>query len=83
MEDMDPDRTDKNSVTKQHPEPVNPTVQAEGIPGFHHKREEEDGVPLAHMELDADAKGRVDTGTGDQPANTEGSRFATPSGPEE
>jgi hypothetical protein len=35
------------------------------------------------MELDKDAKDRAATGTGDQPGNTHGSRFATPSGEEE
>jgi len=62
---------------------ANPTVPLHGIPGFHHTEEEGDHVPLAHMELDKDEKKRADTGTGDQPGNTGGSRFATPSGREE
>ena len=59
--------------------PVNPTVAPEGVPGFHHTTQP-DGSTLAAMEPDADTSGRVNTGTGDQPANTGGDRFATPSG---
>jgi hypothetical protein len=56
--------------------PVNPSVAPTGVPGFHHKTEEEDGRKLAGMELDTDTDPeRVDTGTGDQPGNTHGSRF--------
>ena len=55
--------------------PVNPTVAAKGIPGFHHKVEV-DGSILAGMELDVNTDpARVDTGTGDQPGN--GARFPT------
>lgn len=58
-----------------HP-PANPSVSPTGVPGFHHKTEEEDGRKLAGMELDTDADPeRVDTGTGDQPGNTHGLRF--------
>lgn len=57
--------------------PVNPNVAGHGIPGFHNKKEPGDGKPLAGMELDADTDpARVDTGTGDQPGNTD-SRFST------
>ena len=57
---------------------TDPSVSPTGIPGFHNKTEEEDGRTLAGMELDADTDpGRVDTGTGDQPGNTHGSRFPT------
>lgn len=56
--------------------PANPSVSPTGVPGFHHRTEEEDGRTLAGMELDADTDtARVDTGTGDQPGNTHGSRF--------
>lgn len=58
-----------------HP-PVNPSVAPTGVPGFHHRTEEEDGRTLAGMELDKDTDPeRVDTGTGDQPGNSHGSRF--------
>lgn len=60
-----------------HRKPVNPDVAALGIPGFHNKKEPGGSKPLAGMELDADTDpARVDTGTGDQPANTD-SRFST------
>jgi hypothetical protein len=62
---------------------ADPDVTLHGIPGFHHVEERGDQVRLAHMELDKDAKDRAATGTGDQPGNTHGSRFATPSGEEE
>lgn len=58
-----------------------PTVAVHGIPGFHGTEEEVDHVRMAHMEMDKDLKGRVNTGTGDQPSNTGGSRFATPNQP--
>mgnify|MGYP001550954622 CR=1 FL=1 len=76
--DLKPSGTPANK-----PEPIkaaNPTVPLHGVPGFHTTEEKEDHVRLAHLELDADEKGRVNTGTGDQPSNTGGSRFATPSG---
>ncbi|MBK9420042.1 MAG: hypothetical protein IPN44_03205 [Flavobacteriales bacterium] len=57
---------------------ANPTVQLDGIPGFHGTVEEVDHARMAHMELDKNEKGRVDTGTGDQPSHSEGSRFVTP-----
>jgi len=58
--------------------PVNPDVAAHGVPGFHNKIEPGDEQPLAGMELDPDTHTeRVDTGTGDQPGNSD-SRFATP-----
>ena len=63
---------------KQAIKPANPTVQLKGIPGFHGTEEVEDHARMARMELDKDEKARVDTGTGDQPSNSEGSRFATP-----
>ena len=59
---------------------ANPDVPLHGIPGFHHTEEEGDHVRLAPMELDKDEPDRVDTRRGDQPCNTGGSRFATPSG---
>ncbi len=59
---------------------ANPLVSSHGVPGFHNKRGE-DGTLLAGMELDADTDpARVDTGTGDQPSNTGGSRFTTATG---
>ncbi|MBK8580520.1 MAG: hypothetical protein LKM36_10480 [Flavobacteriales bacterium] len=76
---------EKQETGKTNPEevkvtlkPANPTVQLHGIPGFHGTEEAEDHARMANMELDKDEKGRVDTGTGDQPSNSEGSRFATP-----
>jgi len=59
--------------------PVNPNVAAHGIPGFHNRTEPGDAKTLAGMELDADIDpARVDTGTGDQPGNSD-SRSSTPS----
>lgn len=64
--------------------PVNPTVAQRGVPGFHNKIEPGDDVPLAAMELDVDTEPeRVNTETGDQPGNAHGSRFRTPSTPDE
>ncbi|MEO8589136.1 MAG: hypothetical protein ABI432_07205 [Flavobacteriales bacterium] len=69
----------KDKKTSPEHKPVNPTVASRGVPGFHNKIEPGDGKPLAGMELDADTDpDRVDTGTGDQPGNTNGSRFSTP-----
>ena len=83
MDNKDP-KSSGTPVNKPDPiHPANPTVPLHGIPGFHNTEEEEDHVRLAHLKLDADEKGRVNTGTGDQPSNTGGSRFATPSGEEE
>lgn len=66
---------DKKSTPDR--KPVNPNVASQGVPGFHNKKEPGDGELLAGMELDADTSpARVDTGTGDQPANTD-SRFST------
>ena len=78
---MEPLKTDKDTAKPVNVhEPVNPTVAPLGVPGFRHKRDGGDGPPLAGMELDTDAQDeRAHTGTGDQPGNTEGSRFATPS----
>ena len=59
--------------------PATPVVPLHGIPDFHVVEEVGDHVPMAHMEIDNDVRGRVNTGTGDQPGNTEDSRFATPS----
>lgn len=56
-----------------------PDVPLHGIPGFHVVEEEGDHVRMATMKMDPDAKGRVNTGTGDQPSNHGRSRFATPS----
>lgn len=53
-------------------------VARTGVPGFHHTTEPGDGRPLARMAKDTDDPGRVNTGTGDQPGNTGGDRFATP-----
>jgi hypothetical protein len=60
-----------------------PEVPLHGIPGFHNKVEEGDQVRLAAMELDADRPAFAHTGTGEQPGNSGGSRFATHSGDEE
>lgn len=56
-----------------------------GVAGFHHAPEEEalpegSGGPAtpAGMQLDAESWGRANTGTGDQPGNTGGSRIGTP-----
>lgn len=74
----------KTTKTSALHKPVNPNVAQRGVPGFHNKIELGDGVPLAAMELDADtAPERVNTETGDQPGNTHGSRFKTPSVPDE
>ena len=60
----------------------------EGIAGFHpdpfsEELMEGSGGPTspAGMRLDPDTDGRVNTGTGDQPANTGGSRTGTPPEP--
>jgi hypothetical protein len=54
-------------------------VSMRGVPGFHSTRGP-DGRALARMEMDPDERylGRADSGTGDQPGNTGGDRFATP-----
>ena len=57
-------------MNKKTHTPVNPTVAAEGVPGFHHGKGP-DGHTMAGMELDEDLNGRVDTTTGDQPGNLE------------
>ncbi len=62
---------------------ADPDVPLHGIPGFHHVEEAGDHARLAHMNIDKDEKNRVNTGTGEQPSNSHGSRFATPSGEEE
>ncbi|MBS1583456.1 MAG: hypothetical protein JST66_14745 [Bacteroidetes bacterium] len=81
-----PERTSPRTPIR----PVDPYVAAEGIPGFHpHPSTAE--APAADAtgassgaggdaayELDPDVKGRVDTGTGDQPGNTRGARTGTP-----
>jgi hypothetical protein len=64
--------------------PQNPSAVRRGSPGFHLPDEEEqlkrgDGVSPASLELDAGQGRRVNTGTGDQPGNTGGSRTGTPS----
>lgn len=78
--------TDKKGTAKKSDSAIraaNPTVQLHGIPGFHATEEPEDHVPLARMEQDRHEKGRVNTGTGDQPGNSGSSRFATPDVPED
>ena len=62
---------------------ANPDVPLHGIPGFHNKVEDGDHVHLAPMELDANRPAFAHTGTGEQPGNSGGSRFATHSGDEE
>ena len=62
---------------------ADPDVPLHGIPGFHHVEEAGDHVRMASMELDKDEKNRTATGSGEQPSNNHGSRFATPSGGEE
>ena len=58
-----------------------------GVPGFHpdaqtETRPEGSGMSTpASLELDPDNNERVNTGTGDQPGNTGGSRTGTPSSP--
>lgn len=73
-----PDTTSEE--TKRPIKAAVPFVSLHGIPGFHPTEEEGDHVRMAHMALDKGLKDRVDTGTGDQPANTGGSRFASASG---
>lgn len=55
-------------------------VSRRGVPGFHTTHEPGTGRAMARLEMDADEEdlGRVNTGTGDQPGNTGGDRFATP-----
>ncbi len=56
-------------------------VARQGVEGFHHTTEPGDGRRMAWMEMDGDERDRVNTGTGDQPSNTGGDRFATPNEP--
>ena len=84
MEPKDP----KQSGAPDAPETIkaaDPDVPLQGIPDFHVVEEEGDHVRMASMEMDKNVKGRVNTGTGEQPSNSRGPRFATPStsGPEE
>lgn len=73
-------RTDKRENAESATENAPGTnVARHGVPGFHPTQDEE-GRPLARQEPDADQGARADTGTGDQPGNTGGDRFATPSG---
>jgi len=60
----------------------------QGVAGFHHDPQAEalpegnhGAATPASLQLDADSKGRVNTGTGDQPGNSGGSRTGTPSTP--
>ncbi len=52
-------------------------VPLHGIVGFHTVEEVEDHAVMASQVLDKDAKGRVNTGTGEQPSNSPNSRFST------
>jgi hypothetical protein len=70
--------TDKNLDKSR--QPTNPHAAQHGIPGFHHEAAP-DGSIMAAMKADAKDPGRADTGTGDQPGNTGGDRFATPNRP--
>lgn len=54
-----------------------PYVPLRGITGFHPVREPGGAAVLAPQALDKDHKGRVNTGTGDQPSNKGSSRFGT------
>lgn len=61
-------------------------VARHGVAGSHRDRQAEarpEGSPgaasPASLQLDADSRGRVNTGTGDQPGNTGGSRTGMPS----
>lgn len=69
----------RNWATADHREirPACPHVPLHGIPGFHTVNEQGDHAEMASQVMDRDVKGRVNTGTGDQPANTHGSRFGT------
>lgn len=71
--------TESNADVSAHRplKPASPDVPLEGIPDFHHVEEEESHAALAPMKMDRDVKGRVNTGTGDQPDNKNGSRFGT------
>ena len=54
-------------------------VPLQGIPGFHVVEEVGSGARLAPMKMDKDInKGRVNTGTGEEPALPGTSRFGTP-----
>lgn len=52
-------------------------VALHGIVGFHPVEEVEDHAVMASQVMDRDAKGRVNTGTGEQPSNSPHSRFGT------
>jgi|GEM_PF-5989298 len=52
-------------------------VPLHGIPSFHTVLEQGGVAEMASQVMDKDVKGRVNTGTGDQPSNTLGSRFGT------
>ncbi|MBZ0207989.1 MAG: hypothetical protein K8H89_16865 [Flavobacteriales bacterium] len=70
--------TPKTVNTDHHEiKPACPDVPLHGIPDFHVVEEEGDHVRMASMQMDANVKGRVNTGTGEQPSNSGGSRFAT------
>ena len=73
------DNNPSSNVENREIEPATPSVPLEGIPDFHVVEEEGDHVRMAPMKIDKDVKGRVNTGTGEQPGNSDGSRFATPS----
>jgi len=72
-------RTPTNVANTDHREvrPACPDVPLHGIPDFHVVEEEGDHVRMASMEMDTNVMGRVNTGTGEQPSNSGGSRFAT------
>lgn len=72
-------QSNTNWASPDHRElkPACPDVPLHGIPGFHHVEEEKDHAVMAGQILDGDVKGRVNTGTGEQPSNSGHSRFAT------
>jgi hypothetical protein len=79
------ERPGQRGEKQPHPNPG----MREGAPGFHEATNEERARPEgslgpstpASLQLDKDAPGRVNTGTGDQPSNTGGSRTGTPPQP--
>lgn len=83
MEPKDPQASVKPVDAPQPIKAADPDVPLHGIPDFHHVEEAGDHARMASMAMDKDVKGRVNTGTGEQPSNSGGSRFATHSGEEE
>lgn len=82
MENTNENNANELNVGHRGLKPACPDVPLHGIPDFHVVEEEGDHVRMAGMEMDKDVKGRVNTGTGEQPSNSGGSRFATFSGGE-